>query len=176
MRDSELIRRCLAGDIEAYGDLVRIYQRAALTQAALILRNEAEAQEVVQDCFLRTYERLAQFDCERPFFPWFRAILKNDCLKRLHRGRREIAEQKSEFYTADTGTSPVLQLEIQDILAKMSAEDREILLLKHVEGYSYDEISEQLAIPRGTVMSRLYTARVRFKDLLQEGVSSNDAM
>ena len=118
--------------------------------------------------------RLTELD---RFYPWFYRILRNRCLNML--GRRRTRES----YAAKAVASPQLLGEIEDpsrlAMARESREEvwrrlsqlkpkhAEILTLKYIHGFRYDEISETLNIPRGTVMSRLYEARSAFRQLLQ---------
>ncbi len=78
--EADAIRRCKAGDRQAYGELVRLVQRRALHLALRLLRDPDEAEEAVQESLVRVYERLHQFDASRPFYPWVHTIVKNDCL------------------------------------------------------------------------------------------------
>jgi len=163
--ERETIRRCQAGDRTAYAALVQRVQRRALHVALRMLRDADEAQEAVQDSLVRAWERIHQLDPDRPFFPWLRTIVKNDCLKRLARSKRHVSEDRAP--AGRTG-DPAQDAAVRDALAHLTEPDREILLLKHVEGYRYDELAARLHIPRGTVMSRLHTARARLRARLEE--------
>jgi RNA polymerase sigma-70 factor (ECF subfamily) len=166
MNEQQAIRKCLNGDHEAYSILVRNIQRQALFLALRILRNEAEAEDAVQISFIKAFECLEQFDLSRAFYPWFRVILKNECLKRLARTRREVA--LDDIPERQEAASVIINTEIRQALDKMSDKDRTILHLKHLEERSYEEIATKLNIPIGTVMSRLHEARSRLRQLLLE--------
>lgn len=166
MTEREAIQRCLGGDHEAYGMVVRKIQRRALFVALRILRDEAEAQDAVQMSLVRAFERLEQFDPGRPFYPWFRVILKNECLKRIEKRKRETPHDQLPE-RVDQGR-PGLQLEVRQALDRLDEKDRAVLALRHLEGRSYREIAGSLHIPQGTVMSRLHAARTRLRRILQE--------
>lgn len=166
MNEQEAIQQCLSGNHEAYSTLVRRVQRQALFIALRILRNEAEAEDAVQISFMRAFERLEQFDQGRFFFPWYRVILKNECLKRLARSKRELAFEDQPEQTQSNEIE--VQTEIKQALGKMNDKDRAILTLKHLEGRQYKDVARILNIPVGTVMSRLHLARIRLRQILLE--------
>lgn len=143
--------------------------RQAGGYARSILRNRQDAEDAVQTAALRGLERLSSFDANRPFKGWWFAILRNCCVDRLRQARRlptaeldsDIADQPSDE------TAPDLD-QLDRALASLAEGPREILRLRYFGDLSYAEIAEALAIPIGTVMSRLHSARLglaaRFKE------------
>ncbi len=169
MDDRIAIEKCQAGETEAFNYLVRKYQSEAIGHAAAILVSHEDALDAVQHAFLDAYQALKRFDSSRRFYPWLYTILRNRCFKILAARKKntalsldkvEILEQPQN----DSSSTEVALLE--QVLHALSAEDRELLTLKHLDGLRYDEISERLGVPAGTVMSRLYYARKRFRDRL----------
>ena len=125
--------------------------------------------DAVQDAFVDAYRGLKRFDPQRRFYPWFYVILRNRCFKLLeHRKRRPncVNVDGAEAVMALSETSQDRMGELNDALSMLSAADREIVLLKHIDGLTYGELAERLGIPTGTVMSRLYHARLRLREAL----------
>ena len=162
----------------AFESLVDQLMRPAYFHALAILRNHEDAVEVSQETFIKVWKARKSIDADRPIYPWFYTILKNLCLNRTRdqSRRMETAVSQLEYWTEprdeSNPSSDVLREEenrlIQQTLSKLDANDREIIVMKDLEGYAYKEIAEMLDIPVGTVMSRLYTARKRFKTYMEE--------
>lgn len=169
MEDADALQRCGSGDKEAFGILVARYQGAALGHARAILGNREDAREEVQEAFLRAFKALSRFEHGRPFYPWFYTILRHRCFRRLAERRRSrhallescaiLAEDSREEVRPRT-------LQLERALRELTAEDRELLTLKHLDGLTYLELSERLEIPEGTVMSRLFHARRRLREAM----------
>ena len=167
MDDLEAINRCKSGDREAFRYLVERYQAQAIAHAISILGKREDALDVVQEAFLDAFHFLDRFDIERRFYPWFYTILRNRCYKLAESRRRsEITSLDDlEILAPSTGLSPEDSIQLEMALLQLSPEDREFITLKHLDGLSYEEIAERLEIPQGTVMSRLYYARKRLREI-----------
>ena len=180
MDDSTAIQKCRAGKTEAFNYLVRKYQSEAIGHAVSILGSLEDALDAVQDAFLDAYQAVVSFDVSRRFYPWLYTILRNRCFKILaSREKRPAASiDNVEILAQPTKDSSGIAAAVVDLaLRDLSAEDRELLTLKHLDGLDYDELAERLAIPSGTVMSRLYYARRRFREKvvkIQEEVDSEE--
>jgi RNA polymerase sigma-70 factor (ECF subfamily) len=167
MDDSTAIQKCKAGETEAFGHLVRRYQSEAIGHAVAILGSLDDALDAVQDAFLDAYQAMKRFDVSRRFYPWLYTILRNRCFEMLASRRKQAAasEDAVELLAQTEKNSCGVAASIVDrALRELAAEDRELLTLKHLDGLSYKEIAEILGIPVGTVMSRLYYARRRFRE------------
>jgi RNA polymerase sigma factor (sigma-70 family) len=129
----------------------------------------------LQDCMERAWKNQAAITDERALFPWLRAILHNVNIDRIRLRRRRPNEAETLDAIAETlagsaaGDGPALSMDVIRAMNRLSFEHRQILLLVAVEGLSYREIADELAIPAGTVMSRLARARERLRALLEEG-------
>jgi RNA polymerase sigma-70 factor, ECF subfamily len=168
MEDRDAIRRCRSGDVDAFRHLVHRYQRRALAHARAITGSEADAADMVQAAFLDAFRQLDRFDDAREFYPWFYVILRNRCFKQWRRTEDRVEELAFEDI-APRHVTPAEELyDLRKALQRLERSDREILVLKHLDGWTYDELAERLEIPRGTVMSRLFHARRRLKQLLCE--------
>ena len=131
-----------------------------------ILRDEQEAMEVAQDALAKAWAARDRYDGRRPFYPWLYTIVRNACRDAAARGRhRAISGLDSERVAGGTpGPLQALRAKeaeaaIQQAMATLSPEHRDILVMRHFEDLSYAEIGEILGIAQGTVMSRLYRAR-----------------
>ncbi len=177
--ERELIRKCKAGDSRFYEPLVRAYEPGGLRLAVAMMGNVEDAQDALQEAFIKTYEALHRFDLRRPFGPWFFQILRNQCRDML-RSRKakfklEALDEKLEQRpaSAERGPERIRQRSaarelLWRGLEQIGTEHREILLLKELEGFRYTEIANILEIPEGTVASRLYHARHALRDALVE--------
>lgn len=177
--ERELIRKCKAGNPRFYEPLVRAYEGPGLRVALGMMGNEQDAQDALQEAFVKAYQNLDRFDLKRPFGPWFFQILRNQC-RDLLRSRKarfnlETLDQRLEARPAGARTSPerrrqrsAAQEVVWKALEKIGEEHREILVLKELQGFRYAEIAAILEIPEGTVASRLYHARRALRDVLEE--------
>jgi RNA polymerase sigma-70 factor, ECF subfamily len=178
-KDNELIRRSAAGDKDAYGTLVKRYMQRAYFLARTFTGSHEDALDQSQEAFVRLWRSLNKLDPAREFFPFFYTILRNLCMNAIRDTKRRAVPfsfTMNEGEITEAASVPedsiLVQSELHDMIEaamdKIPAEDREIILLKDVHGYSYKEISALLSIPIGTVMSRLYTARSRFRQHMRE--------
>ncbi len=175
-----VIEKWREGDQEAFEKIVRLYMSDAYLTALAFVRNEDDARDLSQEAFIKVYQARKSFDPTRPFYPWFYRILKNHCLNFIRRFSRKYESiyyennPDRERLTSKVPT-PIEHLEGKErrafLLAaidRVSIEHREIIILKNFKEYSYQEISDILEIPMGTVMSRLYYARKRLKEMISE--------
>jgi len=176
--DDALILRVQGGEKDAYGELVRIYMQPAYYSALAIMGSHDEAMDCSQQAFIRAWQAIRKFEAGRSFFTWYYRILRNLCLNRL-RDRaahaRPFSEMTPLFDVAATDDDPaqatdlvLLRERVRAGLERLRPEEREIIVLRDFDGYSYAEIADLLEIPHGTVMSRLYYARKHLKDMLEE--------
>jgi RNA polymerase sigma-70 factor (ECF subfamily) len=177
--ERELIRKCKAGDARFYEPLVRAYEPVGLRLAAAMLGNLDDARDALQDAFVKAYEALHRFDLRRPFGPWFFQILRNHCRDMLRsrqaRFRLETVDEHLETRPADAAEGPertrqrsAAKALLWKALERVGDDHREILVLKELQGFRYNEIAHILEIPEGTVASRLFHARRALKDVLME--------
>ena len=172
MQDADAIQRCRQGDAEAFRHLVQQYQRRALAHARALTGNDADAADAAQDAFLDAFRNLGRFDDSREFYPWFYVLLRNRC----HKQRARVRDRASDGEPIDTAApaaGPIEDLhDLRVALDRLPIDDRELIVLKHLDGWTYDELAERLGIPRGTVMSRLFHARQRLQGLMVRPLDS----
>lgn len=177
MDEQRAIRLCLKDrDPVGFEFLVQKYRREAFFHAFHFLGNQQDALDACQDAFARAFAALARLDALTEFYPWFYRILRNRCLNLLARrqtSRRYATAQAAGFGSCDDEEPPgprglLEQREEQEglraALASLAPELREILTLKYLQDRSYTDIAHLLGIPRGTVMSRLYHARLALRE------------
>ena len=177
--ERELVRKCKSGDAKFYEPLVRAYEPVGLRLAIAMMGNVEDAQDALQEAFIKTYDTLHRFDLRRPFGPWFFQILRNQCRDML-RSRKarfniEALDEKVDQRPGDAERGPERTRQrnaarelLWKGLERIGTEHREILVLKELEGFRYAEIAQILEIPEGTVASRLYHARHALRDALVE--------
>lgn len=166
MDDAEAIKKCQQGDREAFRHLVERYQRRAVAHAMAILLNRDDAEDAVQDAFIDAFRAIGTFDTSRTFYPWFYVLLRNRSYK-ITAGRRPTESlDEAVLLASQQGVADDTRLALEKALRSLTREEREIVLLKHFSGLSYDELAMHLQIPRGTVMSRLFYARQRLQGKL----------
>jgi RNA polymerase sigma-70 factor (ECF subfamily) len=159
MDDTMAIEKCLQGEKDAFRFLVERYQSQAAAHAVAIFGNKDDALDAVQEAFVDAYQALKNFDRSRRFYPWFYVLLRNRCFKLMAKSRKTESIEETEILAPQADLPYEERLALERALLALSAEDREIIILKYLDGLSYDEIAENLDIPKGTVMSRLFYAR-----------------
>jgi len=167
MQDAEAILRCREGEPEAFGHLVRRYQRRALGHARALTGNGADAADAAQSAFLDAFEHLGSFDATREFYPWLYVLLRNRCYKQARTRSLTGPSEPADLPVPETGSAEE-RYDLRRALDRLAIEERELIVLKHLDGWTYDELAERLGIPRGTVMSRLFHARKRLKALVSD--------
>lgn len=166
------VRRARRGDNDAFAALVRSVQRPVYGLCLRLLRTEAEAAEVAQESFLRAYQNLDRFDDSRPFDLWVLAIARNLCLDLLRRRTKLQTEDVDEHAHAlpsgeqsleDQAIGKQVRLSLEDAMATLSADDREVLALYYVQKRTTKEIAEVMGVAPGTIMARLFRAREKLR-------------
>lgn len=159
MDDAAAIEKVQKGEREAFRFLVEGYQNQAVAHAVAILGDAEDARDAAQEAFIDAFRALKTFDKTRRFYPWFYVLLRNRCYKMTAKRRENESVEELEIIAPQTGLPLTEQIALETALLALTGEDREIITLKYLDGFSYDEIAEHLCIPRGTVMSRLFHAR-----------------
>jgi len=180
-----LVHAAKAGDISAFEQLVKRYDRNVFRIAQHITQNREDAEDVVQDAFLKAYENLAQFQENSKFYTWLVRIAVNESLMKLRRRRTdktvsldqeiETEEDTMPREVADWSPNPeqlYKQGELKDILTKtingLPASFRTVFVLRDVEGLSTEETAEALGLSIPAVKSRLLRARLQLRERLNK--------
>jgi RNA polymerase sigma-70 factor (ECF subfamily) len=178
-----LVQQAKEGDLEAFSELVRRYDRNIFRIAQHITHNEEDAQDVVQDAFLKAYQNLEQFQGNSKFYTWLVRIAVNEALMKLRKRRNDRTVSIDEDVETDEGTMPrevadwspnPEQLygtsELGDILKKtiqgLPPGFRTVFVLRDIEGLSTEETAEMLGLSVPAVKSRLLRARLQLRERL----------
>ena len=170
--DTKLMERCSNGDRQAFEMLLARYEKPVFNAAYRMLNSPDDARDVTQTVFLKVFEHLDQCDPKYRFFSWIYRITLNESINWLKKTNRlDVLDGE----TADTASGPEQEASneqlsegMQAALQTISPDYRAVIVLKHLLGCSYQEISDVLEIPEKKVKSRLYTARQLLQETLTE--------
>lgn len=173
--DQELVRRVQAGDQTAFNLLVLKYQHRVLKLVGRFVNDAAEAEDVAQEAFLKAYRALASFRGDSAFYTWLYRIAINTAKNALVSQRRrpvdfdldlqdpEQYDRQAKLKEADTPEGVLLTDEIravvEEAMEQLPEDLRTAIVLRELEGLSYEEIAEAMDCPVGTVRSRIFRAR-----------------
>lgn len=189
--EAALVTAAKAGDIGAFEELVKRYDRNVFRIAQHITQNREDAEDVVQDAFLKAYQNLGQFQGQSKFYTWLVRIAVNEALMRLRRRRPERTVSLDEEIRTDEDTMPrevadwspnpeqmYNQAELKDILSKtiqgLPTSFRTVFVLRDVEGLSTEETAEALDLSIPAVKSRLLRARLQLRERLSKFFKNRD--
>jgi RNA polymerase sigma-70 factor, ECF subfamily len=179
-RDRELIQRAQRGDDPAFAELVERHQRRAYSIAYGLVRDEEDASEIVQEAFLRVYRGLDGFNGAATFFTWLYRIVKNLSIDLMRRPawQRELSselaeEQVDALFLARLGGDPEDTLRRRELaeavgeaIEALPSYHRAVIVMREVEGMSYEEMAVAAGVSKGTIMSRLFHARKKLQRTL----------
>ncbi|AYY15100.1 RNA polymerase sigma factor SigM [Actinobacteria bacterium YIM 96077] len=178
VEDHELVRRHVAGDRGAFGELVRRHQDRLWAIALRTVGNHEEAADALQDGLINAFRRASSFRAESAVTTWLHRVVVNACLDRIrHAAARpsdpvafDGTEPQGSMPTAEQGSDPAermaTRLDLEAALATLPAEQRVPLVLVDMEGYRVAEVAEMLDLPAGTIKSRCARGRARLLPLL----------
>jgi RNA polymerase sigma-70 factor (ECF subfamily) len=169
--DVTLVRRCTEGDDGAFGTLVDRYQTRIFNAILRVVRNYDDARDVTQTVFVKTFENLRRYDPAYKFFSWIYRIAMNEslnfvALKGRHDRVMDGAVPPGVASDSDVHREAVANRDLDEALGRLKPEHRSVIVLKHILGCSYREMSVILELPQRTVKSRLYSARESLRKLL----------
>lgn len=166
-----LVARARSGDQEGFAGLVRLHQRRAYVVARAVVMTHEDAEDAVQEGFLRAYQALERFDPEQSFGAWLHRIVANAALDLSRRRKVRAAEELSESHPGvfrDPAEAAELSERLKAALETLPARARAVLVMHDIEGFTHAEIGEMLGIPGGTARSDLHHARQKLKKLLAD--------
>lgn len=192
-RDRELVRRVQEGDRTAFRELYERYHKRAYAVAYGVLKNKQDALDVVQESFVKVHKHLDGFQGSSSFYTWLYRIVMNLAIDQLRRRKTARPAQYDdgidrEDELADDGILPrmldsnprkavirrELMARVEEALATLPDYHRQVIVLREIEGLSYEEMAEALDVPKGTIMSRLFHARRKMQVALQDFVEGGD--
>lgn len=166
VEDIDLIRQAARGDVEAYNLLVSRWEKRVFNYLLRITANREDALDLAQDVFLKAYQNLRKLDDPARFTPWLYRIAHNEAYSMFRKRRPETdvddlppESTANEITVGGTAIFPIeLSLAVAAALDRLTAEQREAVVLKIYQGFKFEEMAEILECPVSTVKSRLYTA------------------
>ncbi len=170
--DYSVIRQFIEGDKSAFQVLVKRHKEKVRNIIYITMNNSALVDDIAQEVFITVYKNLKHFRFESQFTTWLYRITVNRCKDYLRRMNvRKIFSPIDEGYEVSEYSTPVENNDISkivmDAIAKLPVKLRMPLILKDIEGFSYQEISESLKCEMGTVKSRIFRGREKLKEILQ---------
>ncbi len=187
--DLDLVDRARTGDDEAFRALFERYHRRAYSLAVGVVRNRDDALDVVQDAFIKAHKHIGKFEGNSSFYTWLYRIVMNLAIDHIRRTKRGKAVEFSEalghgdsdsvgedsllprILDENPGKSLVrkeMREHIGTALSELSDNHRAVLVMRELEGLSYEEMAEAMACSKGTIMSRLFHARRNMQKRLLE--------
>lgn len=168
--EREFVSLARTGDERGFAGLVRLHQRRAYMVARSIVLSHEDAEDAVQEGFLRAYQALDRFDPGQSFGAWLNRIVANAALDLARRRKVRTVEELSESIPSpfrDPSEDAELRSRLESALGRLSDRARAVIVLHDVEGFTHAEIGEMLGIPGGTARSDLHHARQRLRGLLE---------
>lgn len=184
--DAALVARCQAGDTGAFGELVTQYRNKVFATIYNVTRNEQDAWDLSQEAFVKAWRNIASFKGQSSFFTWLYRIAMNVTIDRLRRKQVESGLEFDETLglgeiepgsatTPRSAPAPSENLQNQELraridaaIAKLPPDHRLVIILREIDGLSYEEIAQAAKCSVGTVMSRLFYARKKLQTLLHD--------
>jgi RNA polymerase sigma-70 factor, ECF subfamily len=177
--DRELVARCQLGEADAFNELVSRHQDRVYAAVTRFCGNGEDAADVVQRAFINAYRKISEFKGDAAFSTWIYRIAFNQAISFRRENRRTsvslhakdedglIAEPVDERAPGESMETEETRKKVRQALERLEDEDRQIIILKDLQGHSYDEIAAILQVPKGTVRSRLHRARMELKEKLK---------
>lgn len=188
--DADLVRQAQSGDTHAFDQIVTRYRGKVFGMCYQLIQNEQDAWDLAQDSFVKAWRALPSFKGDSSFYTWIYRIAHNTCYDWLRKRKIESAgEFNDEIHrTVAAGAEAVprdnlrpdevlknmeLGDRIQQAIAQLTPDHRTIIVLREVEGQSYEEIAKIMETSVGTVMSRLFYARKKLQELLKDAYENH---
>ena len=173
--EAQIIRRCLTGEERAHRELIARYERPVFSVALRMLRQREDAEDVTQETFVRMFRALERYDPSRPFAAWLFTITSRLCIDLLRRRKiRPVALVRHELGSSEEETIDIPDMSpgpdvltqheeeerrVKDLIEALPPHYRIVVLMRHQQDMAYEEISEALGLPLGTVKARIHRAR-----------------
>ena len=181
--EAGLVQRCLAGDEKAYRELVELYQAQIFSVVLRMVRRREDAEDLTQETFVRMFRALDRYDPQRPFAAWIFTIASRLAIDHIRRRRvtpisltqREAgSDEEYEIDVEDPGLKPdeiatrsEEERRTEELIQSLPPHYRIVVVLRHQQDLSYDEIAEALHLPLGTVKARIHRAREMLKGRIE---------
>jgi RNA polymerase sigma-70 factor (ECF subfamily) len=186
--DADLVKRARVGDADAFRVLFERYHRRAYSLALGVVRNPDDALDVVQDAFIKAHRHLGKFKGTSSFYTWFYRIVMNLSIDHLRKHKRSRKVDWNEGVGQDLGdvgdeallprilgqnpgkaaVRAEIREKISEALDQLSDNHRAVLIMREIDGLSYEEMARAMGCSKGTIMSRLFHARKNMQKMLLE--------
>ncbi len=166
--EREIIEKLKKGNKRAFEPLVKFYMKRAYNIALGFVHNEQDALDISQEAFIRAFKSIKKFDDSKDFFPWFYQIIRRLCFDYTKKKKRENISSNNFFRIVynPNGNDKFKDI-LSEALHKLAPEEKEIIILRYIEGLSYEELAETLNKPLGTIMSSLFYIKKKLKRELE---------
>lgn len=180
--EKKLIQEAIHGDVKSFEELIKTYQLYAYNISLKMMGNEEDAKDTAQDALIKVYKNLKAFKGDSSFSTWLYRIVMNTCKDELRRRKNLISiDEKMELGDGEVGLqlestsyNPVIEYERSDIkekmqiaLSRLPENNKAVIILRDIHGYSYEEISKIEDIAIGTIKSRINRGRKLLKDIIK---------
>jgi RNA polymerase sigma-70 factor, ECF subfamily len=182
-QDVVLVRWALQGDVDAFAEIVKRYETAIVNYIYWMVMNRDDALDIAQEVFIKVYQSLGKFNPEYKFSSWLFTVAKNCTIDTIRKSQKnvfsleEMAEENEEGpgIQVEDFDSPnpekfllnkELGFQLKEAMSELPSVYREVIVLRHLQDKSYEEISEILQLPLGTVKNRIFRAREILKEML----------
>lgn len=180
--EKKLIKKSISGDVESFEILISRYQKMAYNVAYRIMGNEEDAKDMAQESFIKIFKYIKNFRMDSSFSTWMYRIVMNTCKDELRKKKLKVISIDKTIDTGDgsmqmdiedSSRTPEQLLEsketseeVQNALLQISENNRIVVVLRDIKGFSYSEISEIIDVPVGTIKSRINRGRQELKEIL----------
>lgn len=175
MTDEQLLKNFIAGDLKSYEELVERYSAKVFRLSYQFVKNQFDAEEVIQDVFTAVFRKAGSFNGTSAVGSWIYRITVNFSLMKLRKGNRKLEHSimDQDFYVTQTNIEDQLinrdlVVGYQTILATLNPASQKIIYLRDVDGLSTSEVGKKLGMTESAVKSKLHRARTKLKQLLVE--------
>ncbi len=175
MTDEKIVERVIAGDTEAYGQIMHRYETKLLRYVTYLIHDKVAAQDVVQNTFIKTYQHLRRFNRSYKFSSWIYRIAHNEAMNAIkqqrHHSDADITEQPDDSYSTNLESAidaGIAKAHLHGCLGKLEPKYREVLQLVYLERMKYEEASDVLHIPTSTVGVWLSRAKAKLRTICEQ--------
>ena len=167
--EQHCIEAVKSGDTEAYSTIVKRYMKKAYYIALGFVKSEADALDISQEAFIKAFKHIRKFKCGYRFFPWFYKILRNLCLDWLKKSQnKNHVPLENVDLSSNPGCSQDIKIQVWEGIDKLPLAQKEILILRYFQGFSYVEIAQVLGKPLGSVMSSIHYAKRNLRNKMEK--------